>query len=170
LCAGSDRKSQRLSAPVSQAPRAQRQTPPSVQRLGGVHAGIALLSRPLVMSWQTPTGAASHRRQGSVQAVSQQTPSVQKPDPHSLPVVQVMPGGLVLAHAPSAPTQVMPLGQVAEPQQRPSTQNPLAHSRARAQTAPATRGAEQSPARQCAVAAQAASLSQLVAQVSPAHR
>jgi hypothetical protein len=108
---------------------------------GGTHAGVELESRPDGMIWHVPAGAASHRRQGSVQAVVQQTLSMQNPDAHSLPAVQAVPAACLSVQVPPGPLQAWPIGQEATWQQWPSLQFPVAHSRPSLQDPPAERRA-----------------------------
>ena len=65
-----------------------------------------------------------------VQAVSQQTPSTQKPVPHSEAEPQLDP--VVLAQLPAfvGVSQAAPLPQLASVQQTPSVQKPVPHSEA----------------------------------------
>jgi hypothetical protein len=81
-------------------------------------------SSPFGMERQRPS--SSQRRQLSVQALSQQTPSAQAPDSHSRPSRQLAPRPRLVMQVPPSPVQLPP-GQVGCWQQRPSTQLPLAH-------------------------------------------
>ena len=58
--------------------------------------------------------------------MSQQTPSTQKPEPHSVPLEQVVEIGLEQVPSPLA-EHVMGAAHEATEQQTPSTQLPLVH-------------------------------------------
>mgnify|MGYP001546595558 CR=1 FL=1 len=82
-------------------------------------APVIRLSSTLVL-----TSQAAHWLE---QEVSQQTPSTQNPEPHSVLLEHAMPFGLL--HFPAAPAtlHLAPPAHDAEPQQTPSTQLPEAH-------------------------------------------
>jgi hypothetical protein len=100
---------------------------PALQTPNGAHVR-APWGAPLVMMEQVPRKpATSQATQLPEQAVSQHTPSTQRPEPHSDAVVHVVPsvarqrpGDAVLAHVLSVP-------QVAASQHTPSVQKPCAH-------------------------------------------
>jgi hypothetical protein len=83
--------------------------------------------------------ATSHAAHWAPHADSQQTPSTQNPEPHSLAEVHAAAFGLL--HEPCLPgtSHRSPAAQAALPQQTPSTQLPVTHARHEAtrQSAPA---------------------------------
>jgi hypothetical protein len=83
-----------------------------------------------------------------VQAVSQQTPSTQEPEPHSALDAQAMPFGF--AHVPAVPATLhfAPPVQALEVQQTPSTQLPEAHEVPSTHAAPEISLAAHAPALQ----------------------
>ena len=95
------------------------------QRLGGEQGGVALLSRPAVMISHVPELPPSQRRQGSVQALAQQTPSAQNPEAQAAADEQAAPLGDLATQVPSGPEQVDPAVQVMLWQHRLSVQKPL---------------------------------------------
>ena len=81
--------------------------PDGLQRIGAMHSGASSFR---VTGLQVPVEQLSH---ALLQAVLQQTPSLQKRDPHSLAAAQIspfvlLPGGDAEPHAP-APLHVIPL-------------------------------------------------------------
>lgn len=95
-----------------------------------LHATRAPWGEP-VTALQVPTEpVTSHAWHWPLQPVSQQSPSTQKPEPHSAAEAHATPFGF--AHLPSEPAtlQRVPPPQTDDPQHTPSTQFPDAHEAA----------------------------------------
>ena len=126
--------------PFGGAPHERRLLPSHVAAQTPVpaHAVRELCGAPATAVHVPALPGTSHASHWPLHALSQQTPSTQLPEPHSLDFEQATPSGFEQVPAPFT-LHFKPPAQLATSQQTPSTQPPLLHWSLASQAAPCER-------------------------------